>query len=619
MRKLTLLFSLAVLLLMGSCAKEDPFSIGSGDKVIYKFTTQLPDYIDSRAISDGTKANELYFWVFDEDYHELSALRQHNIAFDENGQATVEVPLTPGHTYSFAFWAQNKDCRSYTPKPDHIAVSYAKSRTLANDDYRDGFYHLVKDIEVTAENEIVQERILLTRPFAQLNYGISPAAFEAAKNAGLDLNGAKVSVWISNAYLKFGLLDGGPIDMSSNKQKVTFQLNDMPPRDEMLKIKALDENNQPILDEYGEPIYNEYVWLSFNYFVTVTGNQPELINTYIEIETTDGKTFKSDTIMNKPVLGGRRTNILLDLCSEDVEFNVVVDEQFDNYDHVVNLVSYQTISPSQLLSVNDPDANYLVNGNGEEITVDAAKTITAKNVILKNVTFKPQGLANNVSPLYFNTESLTMENVNFTGEVSGSTDVVIVQGNRAKSVNIKDCQFNTSGIYNAIYIDNTPNLNSVLIDNVAFNTANRNNAITVGATLPNAMINIQNCTFTDVSNAVRLFNRANATGVNLNVKDCTCIKWESNPNYAGFFIFEDPQSATADAAIANNVFAPNKVTVTCDNVVGPNDKKLMFANPIDGAYQGSTPNPNQAYYVYYHKGGMIPFGDGSQYPTFIFK
>ena len=211
-----------------------------------------------------------------------------------------------------------------------------------------------------------------------------------------------------------------------------------------------------------------------------------------------------------------------------------------------------------------------------------------------------------------------MENVNFAGKVSGSTDVVIVQGNRAKSVNIKDCQFNTSGIYNAIYIDNTPNLNSVLIDNVAFNTVNRNNAITVGSTLPNAMINIQNCSFAEVSNAVRLFNSTNATGVSLNVTNCTCTKWESNPNYAGFFIFEDPTSATADAAIANNVFAPSKVTVTCDNVVGPHGK-LMFANPIDGAYQGSTPNPNQAYYVYYHKGGMIPFGDGSKYPTFIFK
>lgn len=593
---------------MASCAKDDPFGIDSGDKVIYKFTAQLPGYIDSRGIGDGECADELFFWVFDENYQELSALRQHNIEFTNNGNATVEVPLIPGHTYSFAFWAQNKDCKAYDPNnSDHIQINYKKKNTIANDETRDAFYALERDITVNAEGETVQRTIKLQRPLAQLNYGISPAAFDAIRAAGVDLTDAKATVYVNKAYTKFGLVDAEPVQMADNFAIPTFSANIMPngiPNDILTHVKGEDGK------------YHDYIWLSFNYFLT-TVSDPSLFETWIEIETTDGRKFKSPTISNRKVQGNHRTNIIADFFTEDVTYNVVIDQNFDDYDHVVDLVSYQTISPSQLLNANNPDANYIVDGNGEEITVDAAKTITAKNVVINNVTFKPQGLANNVSPLYFNTESLTMENVNFTGEVSGSTDVVIVQGSQAKSVTIKDCKFNTSGIYNAIYIDNTPNLNSVLIDNVAFNAANRNNAITVGSTLPNAMINIENCTFNDVSNAVRLFNRTNATGVSLNVTNCTCTKWETTPQYAGFFIFED-LSATADAAIANNVFGPSKVTVTCDNVTGPHSK-LMFANPIDGAYQGATANPNQAYYVYYHKGGMIPFGDGSQYPTFIFK
>ena len=613
MRKLTLLLSLAVLLLMGSCAKDEP--AGGADKVIYKFTAQLPGYIDSRAIGDKDVADELFFWVFDEKNHELSALRQHNISFNNQGEASVEVPLTPGHTYSFAFWAQNKDCKVYDPNnTNYINIDYygTEGPIVANDDYRDAFYALKKDIKVSAEGETVQETITLRRPFSQLNYGISREAFDAIKAAGVDLTGAKAKVYVSKAFMKFGLLEGEPIEQSDNYDYVEFELNVMPdgiPNDLLQNVWWEDPDGE-------NSGYRNYVWLSFNYFLT-TVKDPSLIDTYIEIETADGHSFKSPVFANKSVQGNKRTNIVTDFFTEDVKFNVVIDDNFDDYDHVVNLVSYQTISPSQLLSVNDPNGNYFVNGNGEEITVDAAKTITAKNVVVKNVTFKPQGLANNVSPLNFKTESLTMEGVNFTGEVSGSTDVVIVQGNQAKSITIKDCEFNTSGIYNAIYIDNTPNLNSVLIDNVAFNAANRNNAITVGSTLPNAMINIQNCTFADVSNAMRLFNRSNATGVSLNVKNCKCTKWETTPQYAGFFIFEG-LSTTADAAIANNVFGPSKVTVTCDNVTGPHGK-LMFANPIDGAYQGATANPNQAYYVYYHKGGMIPFGDGSQYPTFIFK
>ena len=609
MKKLTFLLSLAAMLLMGSCAKEDPFGGGDGDTVIYKFTAQLPGYIDSRAIGDGECADELFFWVYDEEFNELTALRQHNISFDYNGQAQVEVPLTPGHTYSFAFWAQNKECNVYDPNnSDHIKIDYRPRYTTANDEKRDAFYALEKNITVSTDGQMVNRRVTMKRPLAQLNYGISVAALEAIQAAGVDLTDAKATVYVNKAYTKFGLIEGGPVQMTDNSQPVTFKANVMPggiPNDLLLHVKGEDG------------LYHDYIWLSFNYFLT-TVSEASLFETWIEIETTDGRKFKSPTITNRKVQGNYRTNIIADFFTEDVTFNVVIDQNFDDYDHVVNLVSYQDITPSQLLSANDPNANYIVNGNGEEITVDAAKTITAKNVVINNVTFKPQGLANNVSPLIFKTESLTMENVNFTGELSGSTDVVIVQGSQAKSVTIKDCEFNTSGIYNAIYIDNTPNLNSVLIDNVAFNTVNRNNAITVGATLPNAMINIQNCTFAEVSNAVRLFNRTNATGVSLNVKDCTCTKWETNPNYAGFFIFEDPQSATADAAIANKVFAPNKVTVTCDNVTGPHGK-LKFASPIDGAYQGSTANPVQAYYVYYHQGGMIPFGDGSQYPTFIFK
>lgn len=615
MRKLTLLLSLAALLLLGSCAKDEP--AGGADKVIYKFTAQLPGYIESRAIGDKEVADELFFWVFDENGHELSALRQHNIAFNNDGTAQVEVPLTPGHTYSFAFWAQNKDCQVYDPNnANYIGIDYygENGPISANDDLRDAFYALKGNIKVSAEGEMAQQRITLHRPFAQLNYGISEDLFDEIKKAGVDLTNAKARVYVSEAFMKFGLLEGEPIEKIDNVDYVEFELNGMPngiPKDKLMDIWWEDPNG----DDSG---LRNYVWLSFNYFLTTVA-QSSLIDTKIEIVTADNRTFESPMYEGVNVKGNSRTNILADFFTEDATFNVVIDQNFKDYDHVVDLVSYSEISPSQLLTVNDPNANYIVNGNGEEIAVDGRKDIIAKNVVIKNVTFKPQGLANNVSPLVFKTESLKMENVNFTGEVSGSTDVVIVQGPQAKSISIKDCKFNTSGIYNSIYIDNTPNLNSVLIDNVAFNTANRNNAITIGSTLPNAMINIENCTFNDVSNAVRLFNRTNATGVGLNVSNCTCLKWETGtPSYAGFFIFEDPQSATADAAIANNVFGPAKVFVTLNNVTGPHGM-ISFTNPKDGAYQGPTTNANQAYYVYYHKGGLVPYGDGSQYPTFIFK
>jgi len=607
---LSLITVLTALLLLGtSCAKDDePMA---RDKVIVKYNTTLPGYIDSRAIGKAEHANELFFWVFDDQGHELKELRQHNISIDGQGHASVQVPLTPGRKYSFAFWAQNKECTYDPNNSDNVGITYGTRRkpVYSSDDLRDAFYALEKEIQVNADGEMVERSVTLHRPLAQLNYGISPAAFQIMKDAGVDLTGAKAKVTVSKAYKKFGLLAYDPIQM--NDQFVTntvFDFAEFP--DEMLTEVLVED---PVTHEKR---HENFIWLSFNYLLT-TVSEPSLINTSIEIETKDGQKIGPIQVDNKHVMGYRRTNIILDLLNETV-FDVVIDDNFKDSDHVVDLVSYQEIAPSQLLTLNNPSGNYIVNGNGEEITVNAATSFTAGNLVLNNITLKSDGTANNVSPFQFQTKNLTLNNVKFEGAVSGSTDVVIVKGDQTNSVTVKDCEFNTQGIYNAIYIDGTPNLNSVLVDNVKFNTANRNNAITVGNTLDNAMINIQNCTFQDVSNAVRLFNRGNASGVGLNVKNCVCNKWETNsPQYAGFFIFED-LAKTADEAMANNVFGPDKVIVTVDNVTGPKGK-IIFTDPKDGAYQGETANPNQAYYVYYHQGGLIPYGDGLRYPKFIFK
>lgn len=371
MKKLTFLLSLAVLLLMGSCAKEDPFSIDSGDKVIYKFTAELPGYIDSKAIGDGLNANELFFWVFDEQYHELSALRQRNIAFDNTGHATVEVPLTPGHTYSFAFWAQNKDCEVYTPSTSFIEIDYYDEENnpyLANDDMRDAFYALKKDIKVSAEGETVQETIYLRRPFSQLNYGISLDAFEAIKAAGVDLTGAKARVHVSKAYTKFGLLQGQPIETIDNWDDPLFELNVMPngvPNDKLESTVWWEDPE----GENSHWITYQYVWLSFNYFLTYLQPLPEgvsdfdKITTYIEIETADGQTFTSPEFENITVIGNKRTNILFDFFTEDVTFDVVINNYLDEPDYNVDVNANQN-SPSHRPNQWTPFLNSNANYNG---------------------------------------------------------------------------------------------------------------------------------------------------------------------------------------------------------------------------------------------------------------
>lgn len=369
MKQLTFLLSLAVLLLMGSCAKEDPFSIDSGEKVIVKYTAQLPGYIDSRAIGDGKKANELFFWVFDENNNELEALRQRNISFNNSGQATVEVSLTPGHNYSFAFWAQNKECKAYDPyNSDRITIDYwgLNAPVIANDDLRDAFYALEKNISVSAQGEIVQRRVTLRRPFCQLNYGIDSLAFKSIKAAGFDLTNAKAYVYVSNAYTQFGLLEGQPID-TYNSTPVWFDFNVMPkgiPNDILRDVWWLNDPND---EDSGE--LKDFLWFSFNYFLTTLpiGNteNPSSIDTYIVLQTADGKTFTSPTFTNITVQGKSRTNILVDFFTEDVNFNVVIDQNFDDNDHVVNVtgqgVAGTSFMPGGMFGIMDKNAQQLSN------------------------------------------------------------------------------------------------------------------------------------------------------------------------------------------------------------------------------------------------------------------
>lgn len=374
MRKLTLLLSLAVLLLMGSCAKEDPFSIDNGEKVIVRYTAQLPGYIDSRAIGDGKKADELFFWVYDENNNELRALRRHNIAFNNAGQATVEVPLTPGHTYSFAFWAQNTNCKVYDPNnSDRVTIDYwgLNDPVIANDDLRDAFYALERGIEVNAEGETVQRQVTLRRPFCQLNYGITEEAFDAIKAAGFDLTGAKTYVYVSNAYTQFGLLEGQPIE-TYNCTPVFFELNVMPKGIPTDMLRNVWWQSDPDDEDSGE--LKDFVWLSFNYFLTTlpitlpngtTDSNSSTIETFIMIETADGRTFTSPTFSSIVVQGKSRTNILVDFFTEDVNFNVVIDQNFDDNDHVVNVtgqgVAGTSFMPGGMFGIMDKNAQQLSN------------------------------------------------------------------------------------------------------------------------------------------------------------------------------------------------------------------------------------------------------------------
>ena len=102
------LLAVVTVLFMAACS-EDQLSNERGNEVNVTFTTNLAGAIQSKAISDGLTVDELIFKVFKKgtngEYSAIAALEQ--TVSVSGKQATVNVQLAKGETYSFLFWAQN--------------------------------------------------------------------------------------------------------------------------------------------------------------------------------------------------------------------------------------------------------------------------------------------------------------------------------------------------------------------------------------------------------------------------------------------------------------------------------------------------------------------------------
>ncbi len=261
-------------------------------------------------------------------------------------------------------------------------------------------------------------------------------------------------------------------------------------------------------------------------------------------------------------------------------------------------------------TVFEDGKDYMIQGNGTIVTLTDVKEIKGKNVTISDIVFDSPKAVN------VKAESVTLDGVTLSGNQPKSNGNAMMSINDAQTVTISNLTMGKTDGYNTIEIglNSTTLPSEINIENVRFEEAISNNAILIFGTQSNATVNIADCYFKEVSNVLRLSNKQNATGVKVNIKDCTVDQWDSTPAYAGFLICEDYTSDTEANAKRNNLFGNEKITVTFDNVTGPHGK-IDFFNDIAAGTNGGA---EQAYYVYYDQGGIVPYSTQT-YPTFIFK
>ena len=198
------MFAAVGMTLATSCTNDENV-IPSSNEAQVTFSLGLESGINTRAISDGTGINQLFYAIFDKDGNLVKNYTNKEFKEEET------ISLVKGETYTAVFWAWDKDCEAYTIE-DNKTVKIDYSKIPNNDEDSDAFF---KNVTFTVDgNENIS--IVLKRAFAQLNVGITAEEWTAATRQ--DVGITKSTVTIKQAATTLNLMDGS-VD---NPQDITL-------------------------------------------------------------------------------------------------------------------------------------------------------------------------------------------------------------------------------------------------------------------------------------------------------------------------------------------------------------------------------------------------------------
>ncbi|MBO5873464.1 MAG: hypothetical protein J6Q35_00350 [Rikenellaceae bacterium] len=418
----------AAMLFTAACSNENLDT--NGEEAVVSFSMNLEGASSSKAIGDGTSVNQLVYSVFEIVTDDNGDTSSELLFTDEETYAKTEFPVTlslrlaKNKDYRVVFWAQNNGCDAYTLSYDDdkmtVTVNY---EGLNNDELRDAFY-AYEDLRVTGS---MKKDVTLRRPFAQLNVGITEEDWLAAQASDATVLRSKVTVkQVANSI---NLFDG---QIGENNTDVVYEYNDIP--EEMLMIDVDG-------DEQKEQFYS----LSMSYLLAEKADVS--VDFMFETESNEID-FSIPTV---PVERNHRTNIIGNILTGDVTFDIMIDEEFDSDDNfkltsevtnetelamalanadqlggTITLVNDITLTKSLKVSTNAT-----LNLNGKTLKVDEnaggdvefGDGIIVKGIPTKSSEFKPV--------------TLTIEG---NGTVQANTRAVWARGGNSKII-IKNGKF----------------------------------------------------------------------------------------------------------------------------------------------------------------------------------
>lgn len=350
MKPIKYLAAAALTLLAVSCNKEQVAEVPDGQMVDVTFTAALPGEMATKAIGDGQTAKTLYVSVYENDDAKTKLELDKTATFTDL-KTQVTFSLVKGKTYNFVFWAQAAEGAPYDITDlKNIKISYEGAE--ANDEKRDAFYATRKELKV---NGALTETIKLYRPFAQVNFGTADL-LEAAAAGFVPKQSVFTATDVANVFDTFnaeGKVEGPATD------KVTFAAAELPA--------------EPLVIKDG----TKYAWMTMNYIIPV-GKQDEkhISNVTAEFVPATGDAITASSPQT-PVQNNYRTNILGNLLTSQVIFNIEIVPIFNEPDNDIDIVNVKNEASLRALFATGGEATLAADLDlGETVSVATGKEVT---------------------------------------------------------------------------------------------------------------------------------------------------------------------------------------------------------------------------------------------------
>ena len=359
MKTLKYLAAAALTMLAVSCNKEQVTEVPDGQMVDVMFTAALPGEMATKSFGDGQTAKTLYVSVYENDAEKTHLGDLDKTATFTDLKTQVTFSLVKGKTYNFVFWAQAEGATCYNIDDlKDIKISY--DGAVANDETRDAFYATRKELKV---NGALTETIKLYRPFAQVNFGTANL-FDAAAAGFIPAQSAFTATDVANVFDTFnaeGKVEGPATD------KVTFAKAEIPGGGETLVTKD----------------GTKYLWMTMNYILPV-GKQGEkhISNVTAEFIPENGDPITASA-PQAPVQNNYRTNILGNLLTSQVIFNVEIVPIFNEPDNDIDLVNIKNVESLKALFATGGKATLAA-----DLVLDESVTVKSGKEVVLNLNGK---------------------------------------------------------------------------------------------------------------------------------------------------------------------------------------------------------------------------------------